>query len=90
MGVKPHIIGKPFPTLFQIALERANCLPGEALMIGDRLETDIQGAQELGLRSALVLTGIATMSQANIWEPAPDIIADNALQVLDGIGGIYG
>jgi ribonucleotide monophosphatase NagD (HAD superfamily) len=33
-------------------------------MIGDRLETDILGAQQAGLPSALVLTGVTTADQA--------------------------
>ena len=82
-GVMPYIIGKPYPTLYSLALRRANSLPEETLMIGDRLETDILGAQQLGLKTALVLSGINSRKQAEEWDPAPDIIADDALQVLD-------
>jgi 4-nitrophenyl phosphatase len=84
-GEAPYIIGKPYPTLYSLALSRANSLPEESLMIGDRLETDILGAQQLGLRTALVLSGITTREQAEDWDPAPDIIADSALHALDFI-----
>ncbi|MFM1953476.1 MAG: hypothetical protein RL187_685 [Actinomycetota bacterium] len=49
--------GKPEKEIFELALER---FPhsGSALMIGDRLDTDILGANRVGIASALVLTGI--------------------------------
>ena len=85
-GVTPQIIGKPHQALFQLALTRAKCEPGEALMVGDRLETDIRGAQAMGIHTALVLSGISSREQAENWEPKPDIIADDVLQVLELIG----
>lgn len=51
--------GKPEKEIFDVALERFGPV-GEALMIGDRLDTDILGANRAGIRSALVLTGIDT------------------------------
>ena len=51
--------GKPEKEIFDVALERFG-LVGDALMIGDRLDTDILGANRAGIRSALVLTGIDT------------------------------
>jgi HAD superfamily hydrolase (TIGR01450 family) len=50
--------GKPEKEIFDLALERFGVTPGEALMIGDRLDTDIAGARRAGMKSALVLTGI--------------------------------
>jgi ribonucleotide monophosphatase NagD (HAD superfamily) len=51
--------GKPEKEIFDVALERFGPV-GDALMIGDRLDTDILGANRAGIRSALVLTGIDT------------------------------
>jgi glycerol 3-phosphatase-2 len=51
--------GKPEKEIFDVALERFGPM-GDALMIGDRLDTDILGANRAGIRSALVLTGIDT------------------------------
>ena len=84
-GKRAHVIGKPHSALYSLALARAKSLPEETLMIGDRLETDIFGAQQMGIRTAVVLTGIATKEQAATWDPKPDIIAANAHQVLDEI-----
>ena len=44
-------------------------------MIGDRLDTDIQGAQRAGLRAALVLSGVN--SAADIGDVVPDGIYDD-------------
>lgn len=49
--------GKPETPMFEVALERFQP-PGKSLMIGDRLDTDILGANRAGILSALVLTGI--------------------------------
>lgn len=50
--------GKPEPEIFQVATERFGSAPTETLMIGDRLDTDVLGANRAGMLSALVLTGI--------------------------------
>ena len=50
--------GKPEPEIFQVAFERFGVAPEATLMIGDRLDTDVLGANRAGVRSALVLTGI--------------------------------
>jgi 4-nitrophenyl phosphatase len=59
MGFPPEIVvGKPSPISFQVALEVLGLGPSEVLMIGDRLDTDIAGAQALGMDTALVLSGV--------------------------------
>jgi 4-nitrophenyl phosphatase len=63
-GVKPLIIGKPERAMFDVAVQRLGTPAGQTLMIGDRLETDILGAQKAGLKTALVLTGVTTPEQA--------------------------
>lgn len=58
-GVTPTVIGKPYPAMFTEALRRLGTPAAETLMVGDRLETDIDGAHAAGLQTALVLTGIS-------------------------------
>jgi FMN hydrolase / 5-amino-6-(5-phospho-D-ribitylamino)uracil phosphatase len=45
---------KPHPTIFEAALELLGATAGEAVMVGDSLEEDIQGAQALGMRAILI------------------------------------
>ena len=80
--VAPIIVGKPEPTMYWLALERLNIIPDQALVIGDRLETDIVGAQLIGCRTALVLSGVTSSDQANAWEPAPDIITRDLKSII--------
>jgi HAD superfamily hydrolase (TIGR01450 family) len=52
------VIGKPSPLMFSIALERAGCTKRDAVMIGDQVDTDIQGAANAGIDSILVTSGV--------------------------------
>lgn len=80
--VKPVIVGKPFPTLFRVALERLNATPAETLVVGDRLDTDILGGQQAGMRTALVLSGVSTFEEAKRWSPPPDLIAPTLAHLI--------
>lgn len=52
-GRRPEIVGKPEPPLFRIALARLGLSPGQAVMVGDSLESDIRGARRVGMRTVL-------------------------------------
>jgi 4-nitrophenyl phosphatase len=80
--VSPTIVGKPEPTMYRIALERLNLTPDKALVVGDRPETDIAGAQLIECRTALVLSGVTNAQQAAAWRPIPDIIANDLESVV--------
>ncbi len=80
--VSPTIIGKPKPFIFEIALERLGVKPEEALMVGDRLETDIAGAQNVGCPVGLVLTGVTNREDARAWQPEIDLIAEDLTDIL--------
>ena len=55
-GVPAEVVGKPHPPLFELARDRAG--GGSAISIGDRLDTDVAGAERLGWDSLLVTTGV--------------------------------
>jgi HAD superfamily hydrolase (TIGR01549 family) len=48
---------KPHPTIFQSALERLHVDPRDAVMVGDSIEEDIEGARALGMRAILIDRG---------------------------------
>ena len=75
--VKPVIAGKPSPAMYHIALSRLGLSPTETLVVGDRAETDIAGAQAIGCRTALVLSGVTSPGEAHAWQPAPDLIIED-------------
>jgi len=84
-GRAPYIVGKPAPEMYQVAMERMDVSPEETLVVGDRLETDIAGAQKIGCRSALVLSGVTTRQMAFSWQPPPDLIAEDLTALLEQI-----
>jgi HAD superfamily hydrolase (TIGR01450 family) len=58
LGREPDlVVGKPEPALFVQAAQRS--ASGRPLVVGDRLDTDIEGAHRAGMDSMLVLTGVS-------------------------------
>lgn len=47
-------LAKPDPNLYRLALERAGVAAGQALMVGDSLRADVEGAEAAGLRGVLL------------------------------------
>lgn len=75
--VEPLVIGKPQPTMFQVAMELLGGTPTTTLVIGDRLDTDIAGARNAGLPSVLVLTGVSARADLAASPEQPDgVFAD--------------
>ena len=58
---EPTVAGKPQPTLLRDALSRGSF--HSPLVVGDRLDTDIEGANAAGLPSLLVLSGVSTAAE---------------------------
>jgi len=88
-GTKPYVVGKPQPAIFQTALKALNAKPGETLMVGDRLETDILGANELGIQTAAVLTGVTSREEIDSHVIQPDFIFDGIDKLAEALKEIY-
>jgi len=67
-GAEPQVAGKPAPTLLTDAVARGDF--HAPLVIGDRLDTDIEGANAAKLPSLMVLTGVNTARDAVYADPA--------------------
>ena len=82
-GREPEVVGKPGPALFTTAAEvlKAN----RPLVVGDRLDTDIAGANAAGFPSLLVLTGVSTADDLLAAPPSdrPTYVGAD-LRSLDG------
>jgi 4-nitrophenyl phosphatase len=75
-------IGKPGAPMFEAALSLLETVPENTLMIGDRLNTDIEGAAQLGFKTALVLTGVSTRAEAESVATPPDGVYDNLVALI--------
>lgn len=73
--VEPIFAGKPYPYIIELSLERLGLSKEQALVVGDRLETDVAAGQAAGCPTALVLSGVSTKEQAQTWSPRPDLIS---------------
>lgn len=80
--VEPFVVGKPELTLHAEAMQRSGAR--RPLVVGDRLDTDIEGAVRGGADSLLVLTGVTDAVQL-LRAPAhqrPTLVADDLLGLL--------
>lgn len=83
----PIVIGKPSKEIFETALLRLGVTPSQTLMIGDRLDTDIQGARTIGCKEMLVLTGVTTLEEALAWNPPPSNVVGDLRMFLRMVFG---
>ena len=80
-GKKAYFCGKPNPLMMRAGLRRLRCHSEEAVMIGDRMDTDIIAGMESGMQTVLVLSGISTVETASEYAYRPTVI-------LSGVGDI--
>lgn len=81
--VAPIVVGKPERAMFDLALEKMGADRPAAAMLGDRLDTDIEGAQNAGLASILVLTGV-TSRQGLAQSPIkPEFVFEDLVALHD-------
>jgi 4-nitrophenyl phosphatase len=83
----PVVIGKPQPLMMLKGVEHLGCEPGEAVMVGDRLDTDIAAASGAGLITTLVLTGVSTRADLATSDVLPDYVFADLPAMLQGFIG---
>jgi 4-nitrophenyl phosphatase len=76
-GVKPTVIGKPYPSLYQMALRQMGIPKAGVAALGDRMETDILGARKAGIKSILVLTGVSSRREAGRSKYRPTLVIED-------------
>ncbi len=83
---RPKFIGKPEPTMIDLAIEETGFTKEEAIILGDRLYTDIASGSNAGIDTALMLSGESTMEDVKTFEgKAPTYIFDNIRSFLNKI-----
>lgn len=82
-GVSPTIIGKPCTLMLDMAAETMGIEKEHAVMIGDRLYTDIRMANDAGTESIMVLTGEAKRSDLKDSNIQPTYVVDSVADIPD-------
>ena len=85
-GVRPEVAGKPERALLDTAAAAIG--PGPYLMVGDRADTDLDGAHRLGWSTALVLSGVTRLADLPDLTNAPDHLLADVGGLLDPPGPV--
>ncbi|MEU4211309.1 HAD hydrolase-like protein [Streptomyces sp. NPDC026206] len=82
-GAEPQVAGKPLPPMHRETILRTGA--ERPLVVGDRLDTDIEGAHVGGVDSLLVLTGVTTAAQLIAARPEhrPTYVAEDLRGLLE-------
>lgn len=80
-GKQAYFCGKPNPLMMRTGLNILGCHSAEAVMVGDRMDTDVISGMECGMSTVLVLSGVSTHETIDTFAYRPSI-------VLDGVGSI--
>ena len=78
-GTQAYFCGKPNPLMMRTGLRILGCHSGDAVMVGDRMDTDVISGMESGMSTVLVLSGVSTAETVKTYAYRPTI-------VLDGVG----
>ena len=80
-GKKAYFCGKPNPLMMRTGLRMLGCHSEEAVIVGDRMDTDVIAGLESGADTVLVLSGVSDRATLQTYAYQPTMI-------LDGVGDI--
>ena len=84
-GKSPIFIGKPEPEMLLLAIEKCGVKRCEAVMVGDRVYTDIAAGYNGGIDTVFVLSGEGTMEDAKTTDTPPTYIMKNIRELYNSI-----
>jgi len=76
-GVKAFVIGKPGPVMMRSARKALGLETAETTIIGDTMDTDIQGGVQMGYKTILVLSGITKQEDFKKFAFKPDLVVNS-------------
>ena len=80
-GKQAYFCGKPNPLMMRTGLNILGCHSGEAVMVGDRMDTDVISGMESGMSTVLVVSGVTDRQTMEQFAYRPTV-------VLEGVGDI--
>lgn len=81
-GRKAYFCGKPNPLMMRTGLRLLHCHSAEAVMVGDRMDTDIISGLECGMSTVLVLSGVTTPETMKTYAYRPSVICDGVGDIV--------
>ena len=82
VGRDPDVVlGKPSDPALRTVRERLGVPPGDCLVVGDRLDTDIALGERAGMTTALVRTGVTDDADVAASDVTPDFVLDSLADV---------
>ena len=82
---RPEFIGKPEPTMAQLAMKMTGFSKEETVVFGDRLYTDIACGVNAGISTVFVLSGEGTMDDVETSDKKPEFIYENIRKVYEDL-----
>jgi len=81
-----RVIGKPSQTAIDASMDRLGLAPEQCLIVGDRLETDIEMGNRAGMTTVLVLTGVTDRRTVAASSIQPDHVIDSVADLGSVVG----
>jgi len=81
-GKKAYFVGKPNPLMMRIALKRLGVKREEAIVIGDRMDTDIRCGLESEIDTLLVLSGITDRNEIDKFPYRPRFVLNGVIDLV--------
>ena len=81
-GKQAYFCGKPNPLMMRTGLRLLGCHSEEAVIIGDRMDTDIIAGTESGIDTVLVLSGVSDRDTVTAYAYQPTVIVDGVGDVV--------
>lgn len=81
-GKKAYFVGKPNPLMMRIALNKLGVKREDAIVIGDRMDTDIRCGMESEIDTLLVLSGITSKNEISSFPYLPRFVLDGVISLV--------
>lgn len=82
-GKKAYFMGKPNPLMMRTGLKILGCKGDDAVIIGDRMDTDIIAGIESEIDTVLVLSGVSDIHTPSLFPYQPTYILNGVGNILD-------
>lgn len=86
-GIQAFSVGKPSPVMMRMARKELGMATSETIMIGDTMETDIQGGVQMGYKTILVLSGGSKREDLAKFAFTPDLVIDSVADLDESTWG---